>query len=220
MHLQTGAQVAIAIGDLLQPIEQSAHRAQHHQRQAEDEQCAAQQADDQHRGLLAGCGGALGDRRRALGLGGCAFEFAEFVDGIAHGIEAHLAVTKAQRAGGLRIEIDLLDDPLRYRGPLLKAAIELLDQRQCLGARLHGCVLLHTIVGLLEVFRMAGLECLHMLASIAVEQAALGDEGLIQVAIGIEQQADGRQMARGQDLAGVGDAFDATHPENAHQHQQ
>ena len=47
-RIQAGAQVAIAIGDLLQAIEQSAHRMQHHHRQTQYQQHAAQQADDQH----------------------------------------------------------------------------------------------------------------------------------------------------------------------------
>ena len=103
---------------------------------------------------------------------------------------------------------------------MLKATVELLDQRQRFRTWVHGGVLLHTVVGLLEVFRMAGPERLDVVARIAVEQAALGDKGLIQVTVGIEQQPDGGQVPCRQLLARIGHMVDATHADDPHQHQQ
>jgi len=68
-------------------------------------------------------------------------KLAQLVDGITHGIEAGLAVAEAQRTRGLEVDIDLFNNALGYCRPLLKASIELLDQRQCLRTVLHGRVL-------------------------------------------------------------------------------
>ncbi|MCY1304320.1 hypothetical protein D9M70_540670 [compost metagenome] len=109
---------------------------------------------------------------------------------------------------------------LRRGLPLGEAAIELSHQLFRLGATLHGGVLVHAVIGLLQVFPVAGLERLDMLTGRLVQQAALGNEGLVEVAIGVEQQAGGGQVAIGQLLAGVGDLGDALHAEAAHQHHQ
>ncbi len=140
--------------------------------------------------MLGRGGRALGQRGLALGIGCSFFQFAELVDGVAHGVEARLAVAKAQCTGSLRILFDLLYYTLGHRRPLLETAVELLDQGQRVAAGLHGSILLHPIVGLLEVFRVAGFERLGVCAGIAVQQTALGDESLIEIAVGIEQQAD------------------------------
>ncbi|MNG20901.1 hypothetical protein D3C84_1052030 [compost metagenome] len=67
---------------------------------------------------------------------------------------------------------------------------------------------------------MGGLELFGMLAGAFIEQAAFSDEGLIQIAVGIQQQTDGGQVTFGQAGTGVGYLADTQHSQAAHEHQQ
>ena len=67
---------------------------------------------------------------------------------------------------------------------------------------------------------MGVAQALGKLASRFVEQAALGHEGLVEVPVRIQQQADSRQIAIGQASAGVGHLTDTLDAEAADEHQQ
>lgn len=54
----------------------------------------------------------------------------------------------------------------------------------------------------------------------AIEQAALGDEGLVEIAVGVEQQGDAGEKTLAQALVGFVLLGDAMHAERAHQQQK
>lgn len=79
---------------------------------------------------------------------------------------------------------------------------------------------MHTVVSLLQVLGVSFLERGDVLTRALTEQTALSDEGLVKIAVGVEQQADGRQMAIGQCGTGFGHLSDAAHSQRPHRHQQ
>ena len=101
-----------------------------------------------------------------------------------------------------------------------KAAFEFLDQRLRLGILLHRGKPAHPLQRLLQVVGMFLAQRLAVGGAALGEQAALGDEGLVQIAVGVEHQADARQVAGSQLRAGVHHQTDAAHAEHAHHQQQ
>ncbi|VFT18972.1 Uncharacterised protein [Pseudomonas aeruginosa] len=57
-------------------------------------------------------------------------------------------------------------------------------------------------------------------AQVALEQAALGDEGLVEITVGVEQQGDAGEKTLAQALVGFVQLGDAMHAERAHQQQK
>ncbi len=218
-HFQAHTQVAIALGDLLDAMKQVVQRAGHQHREAQHQHHAEQQADGDHHALLPAAPVAQFDGGGALGVGRAVLQLAELIDGGTRRLEVRLAVAVAERRGRRRITGGKLDHPAGSGLPLGEATVEVGHQPGRLRPRLHLRVLVDAIVGLLQVLRMRGLQRVGILPRRLVEQAAFGDEGLVEVTVGVEQQADGGQVAVGQAGAGVGHLADALHAQPAH-HQQ
>jgi hypothetical protein len=201
-------------------VQQATHGAQHHQRQGNQHKDATEQADQQNHTLMHSDCLTVFNRSVAFAMGRRIFQLTQLVDGITHGFKQALTVTKTQRTGALRIAYRQFEDPPRNLHPFTEAVVELTDQRLRLGTGLHRGIFLHTVVSLLRIFAMAGAQRFQMLIGMTIQQAALGHECLVEVAVGIEQQADGRQITFGQLRAGFGHLTDSAHPRAPHQDQQ
>ena len=219
--LQAHAQVAIAVGDLFQALQQALQRTGHQAGEHQHQRQAHQQAERHQRHLLPAVPLAQRGGRLAVGGRGRLFHLVELVDHLAHRPELAIAVTVAELRRGARIAGRQAQHPRRGRAPEGIAALELGDLGQFRLARLHRRVLAHPIQGLLQVFRVIVPQAGDLLGvQEAIEQAALGDEGLVEIAVGVEQQGDAGEKTLAQALVGFVLLGDAMHAERAHQQQK
>ena len=199
--LQTHAQVTIAVGDLFQALQQALQRTGHQAGEHQYQRQAHQQAERHQRHLLPAVALAQRGGRLAVGGRGRLFHLIELVDHLAHRPELAIAVTVAELRRGARIAGRQAQHPRRGRAPEGIAALELGDLGQFRLARLHRRVLAHPIQGLLQVFRVIVPQAGDLLGvQEAIEQAALGDEGLVEIAVGVEQQGDAGEKTLAQAL--------------------
>ncbi|MNF86925.1 hypothetical protein D3C84_693760 [compost metagenome] len=201
-------------------MQQSTHRAQHHKWQSNKHKDATEQADQQNRALMHADCLAVFNRCIAFAMRRRIFQLTQLVDGVAHGFEQALAITKAQGAGALRIAYRQFEDPPRNLHPFPEAVVELTDQRLRLGTGLHRGIFLHAVISLLRILAMTGAQRFQMLVCMTIKQTAFGNESLIKITVGVEQQTDRWQVTFGQLRTGFSHLTDTAHTRPPHQPQQ